>query len=66
MKDALIAAAPVYLPDAFAVCDTPAAPMVLTGLIPLTDPEARFAVEHGWSELEDLFVRQVSVSPEIP
>jgi hypothetical protein len=55
---ALVAAAPVYLPDAFAVCDTPAAPVVLTWLIPLTDLEARFATEHGWPELEDLFVRK--------
>ncbi|MFC0546780.1 suppressor of fused domain protein [Kutzneria chonburiensis] len=55
---ALVAAAPVYLPDDFAVCDTPAAPVVLTWLIPLTDAEARFATEHGWPALEDLFVQQ--------
>lgn len=55
---ALVAAAPVYLPDAFAVCETPAAPVVLTWLIPLADQEARFAVEHGWSELENLFVQK--------
>ena len=55
---ALVASAPVYLPDPFAVCETPAAPIVLTWLIPLTEPEARFAIEHGWRALEAIFVDQ--------
>ncbi|MFI7596608.1 suppressor of fused domain protein [Actinoplanes sp. NPDC049681] len=55
---ALVASAPVYLPDSFAVCDTPAARVVLTWLIPLTAPEAWFAIEHGWRALETIFVDQ--------
>jgi hypothetical protein len=52
---ALYAAAPIYLPDEFAVCETTAGPVVLTWLIPITDVEARFAQTHGWSALEDAF-----------
>ncbi|GAA4989089.1 hypothetical protein HD597_007806 [Nonomuraea thailandensis] len=55
---ALAAAPPVYLPGPFAVCDTPAARIVLTWLVPLTEAEARFAHAHGWHALEDVFVAQ--------
>ncbi|PZG01799.1 suppressor of fused domain protein [Micromonospora deserti] len=55
---ALVATTPVYLPDSFAVCDTPAAPVVLTWLVPLTEAEAQFAQVHGWPALEDIFVAQ--------
>ncbi|MEW1847243.1 suppressor of fused domain protein [Nonomuraea angiospora] len=55
---ALAATTPVYLPDSFAVCDTPAARIVLTWLVPLTDAEARFAHTHGWHALEDILVAQ--------
>ncbi|GAA2212911.1 hypothetical protein GCM10009850_083730 [Nonomuraea monospora] len=55
---ALVAAPPVYLPDSFAVCDTPATPIVVTWLVPLTEAEARFVHAHGWGVLEDIFVAQ--------
>ncbi|WP_167517584.1 suppressor of fused domain protein [Micromonospora orduensis] len=55
---ALAATTPAYLPDSFAVCDTPAAPTVLTWLVPLTQAEAQFAHVHGWPALEDIFVAQ--------
>jgi hypothetical protein len=55
---ALVAAAPVYLPDSFGVCDTAAAPVVLTWLIPVTAAEAQFARAHGWPALEAVFVAQ--------
>jgi Suppressor of fused protein (SUFU) len=55
---AVVAASPVYLPDGFAICHTPAAPIVLTWLVPLTDAEARFALAHGWRALEAIFVEQ--------
>lgn len=55
---ALVATTPVYLPDSFAVCNTPAASVVLTWLVPLTDAEAQFAHVHGWPILEGIFVAQ--------
>jgi hypothetical protein len=55
---ALVAFTPVYPPDAFAVCETPAAPVVLTWLVPITGAEARFAAEHGWRTPEAAFVDQ--------
>ena len=55
---ALVAASPVYLPDSFAVCDTPAGPVALTWLIPLTQAEAHFTLDHGWPALEAIFVAQ--------
>ncbi|OJF13368.1 hypothetical protein BG844_15715 [Couchioplanes caeruleus subsp. caeruleus] len=54
---ALVAAQPVYLPDEFAVCETPAAPVVLAWLVPLTQAEAHFAHTQGWAALEDVFVQ---------
>jgi hypothetical protein len=50
---ALYAAAPVYLPDEFAVCDTPAATVVMTWLVPITDAEAHYVAHHGWRAFED-------------
>jgi hypothetical protein len=55
---ALVAASPGYLPDSFAICETPATPVVMTLLVPLTEQEARFAVERGWRALEAIFVEQ--------
>ncbi len=55
---ALVAAQPVYLPDEFAVCETPAAPVVLAWLVPLTQAEAHFAHTQGWAALEAVFVQQ--------
>ncbi|WP_433078770.1 suppressor of fused domain protein [Dactylosporangium sp. CA-052675] len=55
---ALVATSPVYLPDSFAVCNTPTTRVVLTWLVPLTEAEARFAHVHGWRTLEDIFVAQ--------
>jgi Suppressor of fused protein (SUFU) len=54
----LVATSPAYLPDGFAVCDTPAVPVVLTWLVPLTTDEARFAHAHGWRALEKIFIAQ--------
>ena len=53
---ALIAFSPVYLPDEFAVCETPAPPVFLTWLVPITTGEARLVETRGWSALEDAFV----------
>jgi hypothetical protein len=54
----LIAVEPAYLPDSFATCETPAAPVVMTWLVPLTEEEARFALGHGWPALEAIFIEQ--------
>lgn len=54
---ALVAAQPVYLPDEFAVCETPAAPVVLAWLVPLTQAEAHFTHTQGWAALEAVFVQ---------
>lgn len=50
---ALYAAAPVYLPDEFAVCDTAAASVVMTWLVPITDAEAHYVARYGWRAFED-------------
>jgi Suppressor of fused protein (SUFU) len=55
---ALAAAPPLYLPDAFAVCDAPAAPIVLTWLVPLTEAEAEFVHARGWGALSEIFLAQ--------
>jgi hypothetical protein len=52
---ALYATAPVYLPDEFAVCDSPTGPIVLTWLVPITDAEAHYLDTHGWPALEAAF-----------
>ena len=49
---ALYAAAPVYLPDEFAVYEEPTRSIVLTWLVPITDGEADFVRAHGWAAFE--------------
>ena len=55
---ALLAIPPVYLPDAFAVCETSFGPVVVTWMVPLTQAEADFVLAHGWAALESVFVEQ--------
>lgn len=55
---ALIAFGPVYLPDEFAVCETPGMSIVLTWLVPITTGEARLVETRGWSALEAAFVAE--------
>lgn len=54
----LVAASPVYLPDEFGTCETPAAPVILSWLVPITTGEARFALARGWLALEDVFLAE--------
>lgn len=49
---ALYTAAPVYLPGEFALCDTPAATVVMTWLVPITDAEAHYVAHRGWQAFE--------------
>jgi hypothetical protein len=55
---ALYAAAPVYLPDGFAVCTEANRTIVMTWLVPITDQEADFVRTHGWSAFEDALVKE--------
>jgi Suppressor of fused protein (SUFU) len=53
---ALYAAAPVFLPDDFAICREPNRTIVLVWLMPITTLEADFVRERGWPAFEDLLV----------
>lgn len=53
---ALIAERPVCLPDEFAVCQTSAAKVVLTWLVPITTEEAQLAAAQGWPALQEAFI----------
>lgn len=55
---ALYAAPPVYLPDGFAECDTGTTTIVMTWLVPITDAEARYVRDRGWSAFEDVLVAE--------
>lgn len=55
---ALYAAAPVYLPDGFAECDSGTRTIVMTWLVPITDVEARYVRDHGWPAFEDALVAE--------
>ena len=55
---ALYSAAPVYLPDGFAVCTEENRKIVLTWLVPITDNEADFVRTHGWSAFENALVKE--------
>lgn len=59
---ALYVSAPVYLPDAFAVCRTEGVDVVVAWLVPVTADEAGAVREHGWDWFED---RLVEVQPEL-
>jgi hypothetical protein len=55
---ALYATIPVYLADAFSVCETATGAVVLTWLVPITDDEANYIHTHGWSQFEDALVAE--------
>jgi Suppressor of fused protein (SUFU) len=55
---AVYAAIPVYLPDGFAVCETPAAAVVFTWLVPITTAEAAYIRSHGWPAFEEALLTE--------
>lgn len=53
--EALYVTVPVYLPDSFAVCQSPeGASRVFAWLVPITRDEAAFIRTKGWKEFEEL------------
>jgi hypothetical protein len=58
----LVAGSPVYLPDEFGRCDTPAGPAILIWLVPITTGEDHFARGHGWPAPQDVFV---AIDPDL-
>ncbi|GAA1662735.1 suppressor of fused domain protein [Fodinicola feengrottensis] len=60
--DALYVAAPVYLPDEFAICETEAGPTVTCWVVPISHDEAHFVIQEGWSRFED---RLVELNPDL-
>jgi hypothetical protein len=55
---ALWAMGPVYLPEGFALCVTPAVTIVLIWLVPITAAEARLVATEGWRALEAAFIAE--------
>jgi hypothetical protein len=55
---ALYAALPVYLPDDFADFASDEGPVRLTWLVPITDDEAAYVTNYGWSAFEDALVAE--------
>ncbi|GIG00250.1 suppressor of fused domain protein [Catellatospora citrea] len=55
---ALYAATPGYLPAAFHTCETSAATIVMTCLVPLTTSDAIYARTHGWRALEQAIAEE--------
>ena len=53
---ALLAAAPGYLPDDFAICRESTRTIALVWLVPITTIEAHFVRAHGWRAFEDALV----------